>query len=108
MKQMSTLLFTFLICSGLFPSCNSGDDLVFINGVVRNYGGFNLSNCGWVIEIINQEGNLEVLKPLNLEPAFEIDNFVVNLSFDETGGITTCNNGALIIQTTDILINQIN
>lgn len=107
MKQFF-ILFLALTMSTIFSACGDDDNLVFVTGVVRNYGGLSLSSCGWVIEIIDQEGNLEVLKPLNLDPAFEIDNFVVNISYDETSGITTCNQGALIIQTTDILINQIN
>jgi len=108
MKKFCLHLFAFLFIAISLSSCENDNNEIFVNGVVRDYTGQNLSNCGFVIEIINAEGNLEVLKPLNLDPAFEIDNFVVNLSFDETGAQTTCNQGALIIIMTDILINQIN
>lgn len=108
MKKGFLQILGFLaLASVLFSACGGDENEVFVNGVVRNYAGASLSTCGWVIEIINQDGVLEVLKPLNLDPAFEIDNFLVVFSYDETTGLTTCNNGAFIITLTDILVNQI-
>jgi len=102
-------LFACAILLLLFlPSCNDdGNALPLEQGIVREYWSNDLNSCGWVIEIPQTDGTLRVLKPLNLDPFYESDFLVVLISYNLTGGLTTCSFDIFSLVVEDVVIVDI-
>lgn len=105
MKKLFLLLLP--ICFVCLPACNDTNNLPQEQGVIRDYWSNDFNNCGWVIEIPQSDGSLRIIKPLNLDPSFEIDFLVVLVSYNLTGAETTCSFDIFNLVVEDVLINNI-